>query len=130
MIINRCQLMRNNILLLRDRMTRILVTREMDRMDNVNFNTSFRTIFVSDYTDKCGSLPKKIDSNGILIKIIFFVLFFSSNCSILHFDHPYDSRSPSESRTVFLLTDTKTNVLIIEHIIHPVVHFTILIDIR
>ena len=106
----RRRLVKNNILLT-NCLDRLLISREMDLMRNVHFYQSFEMIYGTDYANRCAALPQKIDTNGILIKIILFALFFSSNCSIVFFDGSTQWTKPSEFDTVLQLQDLYVTLL-------------------
>ena len=104
------RLVKNNVILA-NCVDRLLITREMNLMSNVHFYQAFKMIYGVDYTNRCVSLPQKIDTNVVLVKIILFVLFFSSNSSIVLFDDSIEWEKPSEFETVLQMQNLYVTLL-------------------
>ncbi len=75
----RRMLIKNNIYLA-GCLNAIFIGREIDLWSNEDFGMSFNTLFGPNYFTKCALIPKRLDPNSTLIKIL---LFFSSDYSIV-----------------------------------------------
>lgn len=104
------RLVKNNVILA-NCVDRLLISREMNLMGNVHFYQAFQMIYGVDYTNRCALLPLKIDTNVVLVKIILFVLFFSSNSSIVLFDDSIEWEKPSEFETVLQMQNLYVTLL-------------------
>lgn len=65
----------------------IYIGREIDLGSNSDFEMSFNALYGPDYFTKCSLIPKRLDPNSTLIKIMLFIILFSSNYSIVTHEH-------------------------------------------
>ena len=63
------------------------IAREIDAFQNPTYMTACSALYGEDYMLKCARDNLRLESNGNLLKLLLFVLIFSSNCSIVLF-HP------------------------------------------
>ncbi|CAF1118568.1 unnamed protein product [Adineta steineri] len=77
----------------------LYITRQANLWNNEHFQMSFIELYDSYLLEKVSKMSERLDPNGILIKIMLYVISFSTNYSILHFDNQqflvneYDSYS-------------------------------------
>ena len=106
----RRRLIRNNIYLT-NCVNRLLINREMDLLNNSDLMLSFHSLYGSDLFKRCASLLQRTELNGILFKVILFVMIFSSNCSIVTEDVPLDIDIIFELKHVLDLQDLYVTLL-------------------
>ncbi|CAF4964927.1 unnamed protein product [Rotaria sp. Silwood1] len=68
----------------------IFVMREINALDNMAFITSCTSIYGDEVIKHSVQLAARLETNGILVKIMILILAFSTNCSIIN---PYYSGS-------------------------------------
>ena len=85
---SRQQLKRNN-LFFTGAINGYFLARETDAFHNSTYMTACGALYGYDYMIKCAQDNQRLESNGNLIKLMLFVLIFSSNCSIVLYN-PYD----------------------------------------
>jgi len=62
------------------------VSLEVDLWSNMDFGMTYNTLLGSDYVTQFSAVPKRIDPNGTLMKIMLLIVSFSSNYSIVIFN--------------------------------------------
>ena len=67
------------------------VARETDAFHNCTYMTACSALYGYDYMAKCAQDNRRLEANGSLLKLMLFVLIFSSNCSIVFY--PGDASS-------------------------------------
>ena len=77
-----------------------LVAREVNAFHNPTYMTACSALYGEDYMLNCAKDNLRLEPNGNLVKLILFVLIFSSNCSIVLFN-------PNELRDYILDEKTK-----------------------
>jgi len=60
-----------------------LVAREVRAFQNATYMTACSALYGEDYMLKCAQDSLRLEPNGNLVKLILFVLIFSSNCSVV-----------------------------------------------
>jgi len=63
-----------------------LIAREVSAFQNPTYMTACSALYGEDYMLKCAKDSLRLEPNGNLLKLILFVLIFSSNCSIVLFN--------------------------------------------
>jgi len=64
----------------------IFLCRELDIYNNLFFMNTCNIHYGSEFVKKCARNSARCDPNGSLIKVVLFVMAFSSNCSIVTFN--------------------------------------------
>jgi len=60
---------------------------EVDLWSNMDFRIAYNTLLGSDYFMQLSAVPKRMDPNGTLMKIMLVIIVFSSNYSIVIFNN-------------------------------------------
>jgi hypothetical protein len=80
------------------------VARESNVFNNATYMTACSALYGTDYMNKCARDNQRLESNGNLIKLMLFVLIFSSNCSVVRFDHVHhDEHRRTHASTLELM---------------------------
>ncbi len=87
------------------------VSREVDLWSHMDFGTSFNTLLGADYVTQFAAVPKRMDPNGILMKIMLLIIAFSSNYSIVEFDNTQNFKIQSNSIHLIRIQDIFVTVL-------------------
>ncbi|CAF3333146.1 unnamed protein product [Rotaria socialis] len=66
------------------------VARETDQLKNIHYMIASSALYGSDFMAQCAKDNERLEPNGNLIKIMLFVLIFSSNCSMVVFNDKED----------------------------------------
>jgi hypothetical protein len=74
-----------------------LIARETNAFLNLNCMYATSEVYGSDFMIKCAEDNKRLVANGNIIKLMLFVLIFSSNFSIVMFNNPEDLEIMSSS---------------------------------
>ena len=61
------------------------MARETDAFHNCTYMTACSALYGYDYMNKCEQDNRRLEANGSLLKLLLFVLIFSSNCSIVFY---------------------------------------------
>ena len=61
------------------------VARETDAFHNCTYMTACSALYGYDYMNNCAQDNRRLEANGSLLKLLLFVLIFSSNCSIVFY---------------------------------------------
>ncbi|CAF3994348.1 unnamed protein product, partial [Adineta steineri] len=93
---SRRSLIQNNTYLTTN-LNSIFVSSEIDRLNNMNFSMSFNTLLGTDCVTQFSAILKRIDSNSISMKLMLFIIVFSSNCSIIIFNNQQNLKNKSTS---------------------------------
>jgi hypothetical protein len=75
----------------------LFIFRELDLSNNLVMMNASTVLYNSDVTKLFVRNSNECDPNGVLIKILIFLLIFSSNCSIVIFDDQEDLRTMSSA---------------------------------
>ncbi|CAF2798919.1 unnamed protein product [Rotaria sp. Silwood2] len=87
------------------------VARETNQFKNVSYMIASSTIYGHDYMMKCSQDNERLEPNGNLIKIMLFVLIFSSNCSMVVFNDQEDINTMSSSIELIHIQDIYVTML-------------------
>ncbi|CAF0806346.1 unnamed protein product [Rotaria sp. Silwood1] len=87
------------------------VARETDLFTNLNYMIASGAIYGHDYVMKCAQNNERLEPNGDLIKIMLFVLIFSSNFSMVIFNDQEDFNTMSSSIELIHIQDIYVTVL-------------------
>jgi len=82
-----------------------LVAREANAYKNTIFMTGSSVLFGNDFMMKCAQDNERFLPNGNLYRLMFFVLMFSSNCSIIIFKDKEDIRTTASSIELIHMQD-------------------------
>jgi hypothetical protein len=80
----------------------LFIIREVNASDNIAFASSCSTIYGYDIYKYFNHFVTRLESNGLLIKIMLIILAFSTNCSIISSD--YSENMIKTSSTMSQLT--------------------------
>ena len=89
----------------------IFVCREHDLLNNSIFLNACNVTYGVEFVQSCIRSAARCDPNGILVKIILFVMTFSSNCSIVIFDDQEDIITTSSSLDLIRVQDVYVTML-------------------
>ena len=107
---SRRALIRNN-LFLTGCINGLFIGNEIDLWNDADFAMSFDALFGPGSFHNASPVPKRMDPNGILFKIILFVIGFSSNYSIVTTDRPLDATKSFHCTRTLEIQDFYVTVL-------------------
>lgn len=88
-----------------------LVARETNAFSNTAFLTISTALYGSDHLTKSARDNERLEKNGSLVKLLLFVLIFSSNCSIVMFNADENSETMSNSIELIRIQDIYATML-------------------
>ena len=109
-----------------------LVARETNAFADLTCVCATNEVFGSDFMIKCARDNEQLVTNGNVIKIMLFVLIFSSNCSIVMYNDLEDFDSISSSLELVHIQDIYT-IMLWKYLVYlygedgAVIHFSLLI---
>ncbi|UJR36656.1 hypothetical protein I4U23_029373 [Adineta vaga] len=89
----------------------VFVSREVDLWNNTDFGLSYNTLLGADYFTQFASVPKRLDNNSVLQKMMLFIMAFSSNYSIVTFDNNENFHNKSNLIDLNHVQDIFVNLL-------------------
>ena len=106
----RHRLVKNNIIQVGG-FNSMIVDKHFGLSENQDLTTAFENLFGSEGVAQVIWLPKKMDGNIMLMKIMLFIMFFSSNFSIVRFDPTDDLRTIPSSLELSRIQDTYVTMM-------------------
>lgn len=89
----------------------LLVGREVDLWHNDQFGMIYNLLFGENYFEHCAPVPRRLDSNSTLAKIMLFVILFSSNYSIVAFRSSIKIETIRNPIEIIRIQDVLTEIL-------------------
>ncbi|CAM4764581.1 unnamed protein product [Rotaria magnacalcarata] len=87
------------------------VARETDQLNNIHYMIASGALYGSDFMAQCAKDNERLEPNGNLIKIMLFVLIFSSNCSVVVFNGQEDINIMSSTSELIHIQDIYLAIL-------------------
>lgn len=107
---SRRALMKNN-LFLTGSVNGMIVGHEVGLWTNSNFGMSCDALFGLGFYEKCVTIPKRMDFNMLLFKMILYVLGFSSNYSVIGTNPSMEAHSSFDVVSVLQVQDVYVTLL-------------------